>query len=151
MSASSIRRRMLHRGLRARVPLYRIPLTANHRQLCLQWAHESRAWQADWHQVVFSNESRLNLGDHNGHIRDRRYDGERCLPECVIERHSDLHPELWFGVSLEISFRRIMHAHMLQRLFETSVHATTSSLSCLFAEYVAYGAHVGFCWLASRS
>ncbi|GFX87698.1 transposable element Tc1 transposase [Trichonephila clavipes] len=29
MSASSIRRRLLHRGLRARVPLYRIPLTAN--------------------------------------------------------------------------------------------------------------------------
>ncbi|GFX27210.1 transposable element Tcb2 transposase [Trichonephila clavipes] len=54
MSASSIRRRLLHRGLRARVPLYRIPLTANHRRLRLQWAHEHRAWQAVWHQVVFS-------------------------------------------------------------------------------------------------
>ncbi|GFV35166.1 transposable element Tcb2 transposase [Trichonephila clavipes] len=32
MSALSIRRRLLHRGLRARVPLYRIPLTANHRR-----------------------------------------------------------------------------------------------------------------------
>ncbi|GFY31129.1 hypothetical protein TNCV_4360361 [Trichonephila clavipes] len=36
MSASSIRRHLLHRGLRARVPLYRIPLTAKHRWLCLQ-------------------------------------------------------------------------------------------------------------------
>ncbi|GFW94471.1 transposable element Tc1 transposase [Trichonephila clavipes] len=36
MPTSSIRRRLLHRGLRARVPLYRIPLTANHRRLCLQ-------------------------------------------------------------------------------------------------------------------
>ncbi|GFV32716.1 transposable element Tc1 transposase [Trichonephila clavipes] len=44
MSASSIRRRLLPRGLRA---LYRIPLTVNHRQLHLQWAHEHRAWQAD--------------------------------------------------------------------------------------------------------
>ncbi|PRD32856.1 UNVERIFIED_CONTAM: hypothetical protein NCL1_19210 [Trichonephila clavipes] len=29
------------------------PLTENHRWLRLQWAHEHRAWQADWHQVVF--------------------------------------------------------------------------------------------------
>ncbi|GFT54024.1 transposable element Tc1 transposase [Trichonephila clavipes] len=35
MSASSIRRRLLHRGLRARVPLYRILFTANHRRLRL--------------------------------------------------------------------------------------------------------------------
>ncbi|GFU73850.1 transposable element Tcb2 transposase [Trichonephila clavipes] len=44
MSASSIRRLLLHRGLRAREHLYRIPLTANHRRLRLQWAHEHRAW-----------------------------------------------------------------------------------------------------------
>ncbi|GFW68653.1 transposable element Tcb2 transposase [Trichonephila clavipes] len=49
MSASSIRRRLLHRGLRARVFLYRFPLTANHQRLRLQWAHELRVWQADWH------------------------------------------------------------------------------------------------------
>ncbi|PRD35292.1 UNVERIFIED_CONTAM: Transposable element Tcb1 transposase [Trichonephila clavipes] len=33
MSASSIRRRLLHRGLSARVHLCRIPLTANHQRL----------------------------------------------------------------------------------------------------------------------
>ncbi|GFW97276.1 transposable element Tcb2 transposase [Trichonephila clavipes] len=47
MSTSSIRRRLLYRGLRARVPLYRILLTANHRWLHLQRAHEHRASQAD--------------------------------------------------------------------------------------------------------
>ncbi|GFS59081.1 transposable element Tc1 transposase [Trichonephila clavipes] len=88
MSASSIRRCLLHHGLRTRVPLYRIPLTASHRWLRLQWAHEHRARQADWYQVDFSNESRFNLWDHDGRIRVRRYAGERCLPECVIERHS---------------------------------------------------------------
>ncbi|GFV51542.1 transposable element Tc1 transposase [Trichonephila clavipes] len=87
MSTSSIRRCLLHRGLRARVPLYRMPLRANHRRLHLQWAHEHRAWQADWPQVVFSDESRFNLWDHDGRIRVRRYAGERCLQECVIERH----------------------------------------------------------------
>ncbi|GFW30713.1 transposable element Tc1 transposase [Trichonephila clavipes] len=83
MSDSSILRRLLQRGLRARVHLYRIPLTANHRRLSLQWVHKHRVWQADWHQVVFSDESRINLR----HIRVRRYAGELCLPGCVIERH----------------------------------------------------------------
>ncbi|GFW19609.1 transposable element Tcb2 transposase [Trichonephila clavipes] len=40
MLASSICRRLLRRGLRASVPLYRVPHTANHRRLSLQWAHE---------------------------------------------------------------------------------------------------------------
>ncbi|GFS81887.1 transposable element Tcb1 transposase [Trichonephila clavipes] len=84
--ASSIRRCLLHRGLRARVLLYRIPLTANHRRPRLQWAHEHRAWQADWDQVVFLDESHFNLWDHDGRIRVRRYAGEHCLPECVIDR-----------------------------------------------------------------
>ncbi|GFX77485.1 transposable element Tcb2 transposase [Trichonephila clavipes] len=43
MSASSIRRRLLHRGLRARVPLYRISLMTNHRWLRRPWAHKHRA------------------------------------------------------------------------------------------------------------
>ncbi|GFV71860.1 transposable element Tc1 transposase [Trichonephila clavipes] len=68
ISASSIRRRLLHRGLR------------------------HRACQADWYPVVFSDESRFNLGDHDTRIRVRRYIGERCLPEYVIERHSGLTP-----------------------------------------------------------
>ncbi|GFX96882.1 transposable element Tcb2 transposase [Trichonephila clavipes] len=43
MSASSIRRRLLHRRLSAKVPLYKILLTANHQRLRLQWAHEHKA------------------------------------------------------------------------------------------------------------
>ncbi|GFT58877.1 transposable element Tc1 transposase [Trichonephila clavipes] len=59
--------------------------TAKPRRLRLQWAHEHRAWQADWHQVVFSDESRFNLWDDDGDIRVRYYAGKRYLPECVIE------------------------------------------------------------------
>ncbi|GFW21025.1 transposable element Tc1 transposase [Trichonephila clavipes] len=44
MSVSSICRRLLQRGLRARVPLCRIPFPANYRRLSLQWAHAHRAW-----------------------------------------------------------------------------------------------------------
>ncbi|GFV42761.1 transposable element Tcb2 transposase [Trichonephila clavipes] len=81
MSTLSIRRCLRLRGLRARVLLYRILLTANQRRLRLEWAHEHRAWQADWHQIVFSDESRFNLWDHDGRIHVRRYTGEHCLPE----------------------------------------------------------------------
>ncbi|GFX63733.1 transposable element Tcb1 transposase [Trichonephila clavipes] len=71
-------------------PWIAITLTANHRWLCLQWAHEHRAWHADWHQVVFSDESRFTLWDHDGRICVRRYAGDRCLPECVIEQYNGL-------------------------------------------------------------
>ncbi|GFV31561.1 transposable element Tcb2 transposase [Trichonephila clavipes] len=94
MSASSIHRRLLHRELRARVPLYRISFTANHRRLRLQRAHEHRVWQADWHQVIFSDESRFNLWNHDVRNRVKRYSGERCLTKCVIERHGGLTPEV---------------------------------------------------------
>ncbi|GFV85481.1 transposable element Tc1 transposase [Trichonephila clavipes] len=101
MSTSSIHQRLLHRRLRARMPLYRILLTANHRRLCLQCAHEHRVWQANWHQVVFSDESRFNLWDHDGRIPVKRYAGECCLPECTIERHSGLKPGVmvWGAIS----------------------------------------------------
>ncbi|GFX68436.1 transposable element Tcb2 transposase [Trichonephila clavipes] len=58
---SSIRQRLLHHRMRARIPLYRIPLTANHGRLRLQWSHEHRVWWADWQQVVFSDKSRFNF------------------------------------------------------------------------------------------
>ena len=31
---------------------------------------------------------RFNLWDHDGHFRVKRYAGQRCLPKCVIQRHS---------------------------------------------------------------
>ncbi|GFW05902.1 transposable element Tcb2 transposase [Trichonephila clavipes] len=83
--ALSIHPCLRHLGLRARVLLYRILLAANRRRLHLQWAHEHKVWQDDWHQVVFSDDSCFNLWDHDGCIRVRRYAGERFSPECVID------------------------------------------------------------------
>ena len=104
MLASSIRRCLLHHGLHLRVLLYRIPFMANYRQLGVQWAHEHCAWQADWHQVVFSDESCFSLWDQEGSVRVRRYAGQSCLPEYVIKRHSDL--KLRIMVWGAISYRR---------------------------------------------
>ncbi|GFW09042.1 transposable element Tcb1 transposase [Trichonephila clavipes] len=100
------------------------PLTANHRRLRLQWAHGHRAWQAVWHQVVFSDESRFNLWDHDGRIRVRRYAGERCLLGGVIERHSGLTP----GAMVWGQFR-IMDDPICFELREVSI-ATGTSVKC---------------------
>ncbi|GFY06506.1 transposable element Tc1 transposase [Trichonephila clavipes] len=94
----------------------------------------AKTWHADWFQVVFSDESCFNLWDHDVRIRVRRPAGVCCLPECVIERHSDLTSGVvvWGVISYyrrsnflrikgNLNSNRIMHAHMLERLFKTSV------------------------------
>ncbi|GFV57648.1 uncharacterized protein TNCV_3132361 [Trichonephila clavipes] len=80
-----------------------IPLTANLRRLRLQWAHEHRAWKSNWHQVVFADESRFDLWEHDGRIRVRRYARERGLPKCVIKRHSDLTPGVMYNARLHVA------------------------------------------------
>ncbi|GFW90452.1 transposable element Tcb1 transposase [Trichonephila clavipes] len=94
LCSSSIRRRLLQRELRARISLYRIPLTQTHRRLRLQWTDVHRSWRADWQQVIFFDESSFNLWHHDGRIRVRRYAGERHIPECIIERHSGRTPRV---------------------------------------------------------
>ncbi|GFV72233.1 transposable element Tc1 transposase [Trichonephila clavipes] len=74
---------LLRVALNDRIASSRIPLKANH----LQWAHEHRAWHAYLQKVVFSDESRFNLWDHDSRIHVRCSAGECCLPECVIEPH----------------------------------------------------------------
>ena len=123
-SASSVCRRLLHRGLRARVPLCRIPLTANHNRLRLLRAHKHRARQADWHQVVFSNESRFNLWDHEGRVRIRRYTGKRCLPECVFEWESGRIPTVMVWEVISYHDR----SNLLR--IEGTLIATGTSMKC---------------------
>ena len=82
--ASSIRRRLLQRGLRARTPLYKIPRTLNHCCLRLQWANQYKNWRAGWQHA---DESRFHLWYHDGRICVRCYAGERHFPECIIERY----------------------------------------------------------------
>ncbi|GFT77434.1 transposable element Tc1 transposase [Trichonephila clavipes] len=49
-------------------------------------AHEHRAWLADLHQVVFSDESRFNMWDHDGRIRVREVLHPKVVPflQCII-------------------------------------------------------------------
>ncbi|GFT82815.1 transposable element Tc1 transposase [Trichonephila clavipes] len=43
-------------------------------------------------KLSFHKKSCFNFYDHDGRIRDRRYAGEHCLSECVIERHNGQTP-----------------------------------------------------------
>ncbi|KAJ3623531.1 hypothetical protein MTP99_019752 [Tenebrio molitor] len=47
-----------------------LPLTsAGHRRQKLEWCRERQQWRKEWHNMVFSDESRLCLGMHDGRRR----------------------------------------------------------------------------------
>ncbi|GFW78113.1 transposable element Tcb2 transposase [Trichonephila clavipes] len=79
---------------------------------------------------------------HDGHIRVRRYAGERCLSECVIERNSGLTPKVlvWGAISYhgQSDFQRIAG-----NLNSNSPTHATSSFACLFTENMSPIEHVG--------
>ncbi|GFW92481.1 transposable element Tc1 transposase [Trichonephila clavipes] len=58
----------------------------------------------------------FNLWAHDGRIRVRRYAGERCLLQCIIERRSGLTPGVmvWGAISYRERFNllRIKAQHM---------------------------------------
>ncbi|GFU84955.1 transposable element Tcb1 transposase [Trichonephila clavipes] len=83
VSALTIRRRLQQSGLFARRPLLGLRLTQNHRRLHHQWCDERRKWVAEWNEVVFTDESRICLQNHDGRIRVWRHRGERMLNSCT--------------------------------------------------------------------
>ncbi|GFV95382.1 transposable element Tc1 transposase [Trichonephila clavipes] len=100
VSARTIRRRLQQIGLSVRRPLLGLPLTQNHRRLRHQWCDERRMWVAEWHEVVFTDESRICLQHHDGRIRVWRHRGERMLNSCVMHRHTGPAPGImvWGGI-----------------------------------------------------
>ncbi|GFW61451.1 transposable element Tcb1 transposase [Trichonephila clavipes] len=57
-------------------------------------------WEADWNEVVFTDESRICLQHHDGRIRVWRHREERMLNSCVIHRHTGPAPGImeWSGI-----------------------------------------------------
>lgn len=62
-------------GLMSYRPHLVLPLTAAHKRQRLVWCRERLQWDEEWHQVVFSDESRFCLGMSDGRIRVRRRRG----------------------------------------------------------------------------
>ncbi|GFY36920.1 transposable element Tcb1 transposase [Trichonephila clavipes] len=100
VSARTIRRRLQQSGLSARHPLLGLSLTQNHRRLRRQKCDERRMWEAEWNEVVLTDESRICLQHHDGRIRVRIHHGERMLNSCVMHRHIGLEPGImvWGGI-----------------------------------------------------
>ena len=84
---TTINNRLLSRGYRAYRPTTKPLLTANHRRLCLDWAHRWRNLTvAHWQHVVFGDESRFQFYLVDGRLRVRRLPGERFRPGCKAHR-----------------------------------------------------------------
>lgn len=81
----TVSRRLKEFGVRCRRPYHGPILTRRHRQLRMNFAlnHQRRV---NWHDVVFSDESRFNLYQTDGRVRVYRRDGERFADNCVVER-----------------------------------------------------------------
>ncbi|GFW83619.1 transposable element Tcb1 transposase [Trichonephila clavipes] len=74
-----IRHRLQQTGLSARRPLHGLPLTHNHKRLHRQWCDERRMWEAEWNDVVFTDESRICLQHQDGRNPVWRHYGEKML------------------------------------------------------------------------
>lgn len=87
VSARTVRRRLQQRGLSSRRPLLRLPLTMQHRERRRLWCAERQSWIQEWHNVVFSDESRFCVQYSDGRIRVWRLRGDRTSPACIRYRH----------------------------------------------------------------
>ena len=155
ISTSPIRRRLLHHGLRINVPLYRISNHGKPSESAMgSWAQSLASWLAQscfyrWImldgsfnvrcycgkrclQSAISNDIVAEQSELWSGIRFRIKYNQICYDLRVISTatctsvkccSSNSFPSI--KTSLEFSFNRIMHAHMLQRLFETSVQPNT--------------------------
>ncbi|GFT94393.1 transposable element Tcb1 transposase [Trichonephila clavipes] len=85
----TISRHLAESNLKSKCPFRALPLTPEHRQLCLQWLKARLMWNVtDWQKAVFSDESRFVLGIDDNRVRVWRRPGERYnLPQTVL-RHT---------------------------------------------------------------
>ncbi|GFU05442.1 transposable element Tcb2 transposase [Trichonephila clavipes] len=70
----TISRHLAEANLKSKCPFRALPLTPEHRQLCLQWCQARSMWNVtDWQKVVFSDESRFVLGTDDNRVRVWRH------------------------------------------------------------------------------
>ncbi|GFX03851.1 transposable element Tcb2 transposase [Trichonephila clavipes] len=70
----TISRHFAEANLKFKHPFRALPLTPEHRELCLKWCQARSMWNVtDWQKVVFSDESRFVLGTDNNRVRVLRH------------------------------------------------------------------------------
>ena len=84
LSHSLISRRLSEKGLNARRPRKKPLLTDEHRRVRRQWAANHRDWREDdWTRVLFTDESKISIGNYGCTYVWRRQ-GEELSPECCL-------------------------------------------------------------------
>ncbi|GFU90251.1 hypothetical protein TNCV_3874551 [Trichonephila clavipes] len=77
--------------------------TVSSRQLAARWSNATGVLMSasSIRRLLLHHDSRFKLGDYDGRIRVRCYAGERCLPDCGVERLNGLIPEImvWGTIS----------------------------------------------------
>ncbi|GFU58380.1 transposable element Tc1 transposase [Trichonephila clavipes] len=85
----TISRHLAEANLKSKRPFRALPLTAEHRQLRLQWCHaRSMCNVTDWQKVAFSDESRFVLGTDNNRARVWRRPGVGYNPPHTALPHT---------------------------------------------------------------
>ncbi|GFX83168.1 transposable element Tcb2 transposase [Trichonephila clavipes] len=85
----TIRRRLAEGHLGSQRPLRVLPLTLTHRRLRLAYCRAPGNWTAaEWNQIVFIDESRLNLSSDDNRVHVWRPRGERLNSSFALERHT---------------------------------------------------------------
>ena len=106
VSSTTVRRRLSETGVNARRPRKNPLLTENHRRLRLGWATTHTQWTLDdWKSVLFTDESKVSIGN-DGALYVWRRKGEEFLPECcnrTVQHAASVRIDVlaWFGVSGE--------------------------------------------------
>ncbi|GFV45044.1 transposable element Tcb1 transposase [Trichonephila clavipes] len=85
----TISRHLAKANLKSKRPFRALPLTPEHRQLCLQWCQARSMWNVtDWQEAVFSDESRFVLGTDDNRVRVWRRPGKRYNSPHTVLRHT---------------------------------------------------------------
>ncbi|GFY26188.1 transposable element Tcb2 transposase [Trichonephila clavipes] len=89
LSIRSIPRCLAEGYLVSRRPLHVLSMSPTHRRLLLDWCRARGNWtEAEWNQVVFSDESRFNLSSDYNRVRVWRTRGECLNPDFTLQRHN---------------------------------------------------------------
>ncbi|GFU67843.1 transposable element Tcb2 transposase [Trichonephila clavipes] len=90
MFPQTISRHLAEANHKSKRPFRALPLTPEHRQLSLQWYHVRSMWNVtDLKKVVFSDESRFDLGTDDNRVRVWRYPGKRYNSPLIVLRITD--------------------------------------------------------------
>ncbi|GFX61569.1 transposable element Tc1 transposase [Trichonephila clavipes] len=85
----TISRHLAEANLKSKRPFRALPLTPEHRQLCLQWCQARSMWNVtDWQKVVFSDESRFVLVTDGNRVQVWRRPDERYNFPHTVTRHT---------------------------------------------------------------